>query len=93
MKKLNDEQLSRVLSAHAEGRLEYLTAIETISPAPLRNLGCLMQVATMTIAQEEPMFSWGHTDFADNTSWFDSEYRPAWSPEEFLAAMQKAGIA
>lgn len=80
MKRLNDEQLSRVLSALAVGHLHYVSAYDISKPEG----GCLMQVAN---ADLEPYAN------QPESGWFDRNMPAHRDPDAFLAAMEKAGIA
>ncbi len=92
MKKLNDEQLSRVLSTHEAGALSPL-------PHNLRQI-CLLRAAncddrwyykySADMVMRHPDAS---MDEALSAQWFDRNYFGRWSPDEFLSAMEKAGIA
>ena len=89
MKKLNDEQLSRVLSAHASAQL---SGPRYFIPVTDHRLGCLIQVALNTN-------KCGYGDFdeniAANIGWYDSIRNDIdkLTSEEFLNRLEMAGIA
>jgi hypothetical protein len=86
--KFSDEELSRVLSAVAEGRLHENTAAPTE-----KTLGCLVQVAINT---SEAFYRESIRD-AMAASWFDYQGgRPmarAGDPDAFLSALEERGFA
>ncbi len=87
MKKLTDEQLSRVLSAHDNGFLMDCGDLRCTYSS-----GCLMQVANCDDRSYEYAESYDVRP-RSNASWFDKCWVHNWSPDEFLSAMEKAGIA
>lgn len=93
MKKLNDEQLSRVLTAHSNGKLEIAgvspDAIGTGNVLDTGNWGCLAQVA---LCDASTMFP-GGSSWSSHRQWFDTRYKPHWTRDQFLRALEKAGIA
>lgn len=87
MRRLNDEQLSRVLSAHDNAVLE----IAGLSPLQIeagRLWGCLVQVS---LCKMDPFA--GGEEWSDERAWFDFEWKQTWSTDEFLAQLEKAGLA
>lgn len=90
MKKLTDEQLSRVLSAHHADELHYLDpddAKHTWMDRRQCRGGCLVQTALADVSDR----------FDGNlyAEWFDYKANKGMqmSTDEFLRAMEKAGIA
>lgn len=89
MKKLNDEQLSRLLSTHAS---EQLGGPKHSLREEERGLGCLIQVALNTE-------KCSHTSFDVETSkticWYDSNRNKivTLESEEFLNLLEFVGIA
>lgn len=77
--KFTDEELSRVLSAHAAGLLGGAPGTKP----------CLIQVAkllvTLTVGYS--------TEDAAAAWWFDGHYGASWSCDEFLAQLEARGLA
>lgn len=81
MKKLTDEELSRVLTAHEAGGL--VRGGNILMPG---YPACLAQVA-----KGSPT-GLGH-GLLDGAAWFDSAYRQSWTVGEFLAQLEARGLA
>ena len=86
--KLNDEQLSRVLSEHDYGNLTMKGAF----PCLQRFTPCLYQAAfncadtVELMNQTEPKLTWY------DISWFDENYDPNWTTEQFIEQLIKQEI-
>lgn len=81
--RLTDEELSRVLTAHEAGGLKRCgKANQPAYPA------CLMQTSRCYgTSTEIPLSLWS------KVRWFDGNYQPSWTTEEFLAALEARGLA
>ncbi len=89
---LDDEQLSRVLSAHVGGQLRrdgemWPKQPRRKAPAPR---GCIVQVAWLCPANEGIPEFWELPIGADTLSyWFDGEYDLDWPVDLFLRKLEK----
>lgn len=88
MKKLNDEQLSRVLSAHDNDALEPF-GVSSTQIEEGRLWGCLVQVALCDVSY--PFV--GDDDWRNERVWFDNIGALPSTTDEFLAQLEKAGLA
>lgn len=81
--KFTDEQLSRVLTAHARGGLIRCGEVGAAFPA------CLVQVALECEygLNEQP------PDVVADSLWFDRNYERDWSVEMFLCQLEIRGLA
>lgn len=92
--RLNEEELSRVLSAHSsfqlvrEGRFDF-GLIENMSPFNLKpcGVGCVMQIALNT-----PLPFLAALKNNDLACWFDLNYDAYWSADTFLQKLIKKGF-
>lgn len=82
--KFNDEELSRILSAHAKRGLGREGMSLNASDKP-----CLIEVAE----RQEAAFSTGSVSKEGTATWFDRTYRPNWSVDRFLAQLEARGLA
>lgn len=85
MIKFNDEQLSKILTAHASGGLERYGALDRPGYP-----GCIMQIAfglsrliSSNDVTSDPWF---------DINWFDENYNSGWSEEEFLEKLAERGM-
>lgn len=78
MTKLDDEQLSKVLTAHSNGNLvKYGAANRPAYP------GCIVQVAfELPVAPATDRL----------VSWFDVNYDNCWTEEEFMEKLEQEGF-
>lgn len=92
MKKLNEEELSRVLTAHALGGLEVLRGWNDnhIYDRP-GYPGCLVQVA-FEISRLSELDGLG-LDGLGSAIWFDCNYDPNWTVEKLLFKLEEQGYA
>jgi hypothetical protein len=82
MARLTDEELSRVLTAHAVGGLGIFM--------PSAGLPCcLVQAAKLTTTGT---IGYSKRDLRD-AAWFDHQYEPTWTVGEFLAQLEARGLA
>jgi hypothetical protein len=88
MKKLNEEELSRVLTAHELGGLEVLGIDSTIYGNPAYP-GCLTQVAF----EIDELHQCYRSDVLGIALWFDGSYNPNWTVEDFLEALEGVSLA
>lgn len=83
MKKLTDEQLSRVLSEHAAGMLSRLGW-----DGP-----CLLHAAYNVSGLTDADADTWHLQYGYWVDWFDERYDRSWTTTEFLRQLEKQGIA
>lgn len=86
MKKLKSEELSRVLSAHAAGKLRR----EGYDPEFAPRVVCVLQAAH---AMDEGGLIGSTFWDSDAAEWFDSKYIRTWTVDEFLRQLEAQGLA
>lgn len=90
MKKLNAEELSRVLTAHALGGLVANGADGIGYP------GCLVEVGKAVVSIDD-LFRYAGLPYSAmpglGIDWFDDFYDPSWTEDQFLVELEKAGLA
>jgi len=91
----DDEELSRIVSAHAGGQLRAFGSYE-------RNQCCMYSSAYPAISEIEDIgpegWDWGLWQTKGNFSetarqWFDFNYNPGWPLGKFLRELEKQGLA
>lgn len=90
MKKMNNRQLSAVLTAHELGGLRVVGAF--YSNKSVGYPGCLAQVALNWNSNSSEMFN-RYLFSVKWVSWFDINYRTSWSTDQFLSELEQQGIA
>lgn len=80
--RLTDEELSRVLTAHAAGGLKRAGGYDS------HGYPCCIQQARWQLLN----LPQGQV-FTPVTNWFDHNYEPSWTVEEFLAQLEARGLA
>ncbi len=81
-----DEELSRILTAHAQGGLERY-GFEHYPAYP----ACILQVALVCSNALDAVDLDGSLDSI--MGWFDSSYDPNWTPEQFLQYLENLCVA
>lgn len=82
-----DEELSRILSAHVNGEMQRFG----------KGGVCVAQAACGVSEQSDGLWTEPEPEretFMNNASiWFDREYKPDWTTDEFLAQLEAQGWA
>lgn len=91
-KKFTDEQLSRILSAHANGEMR-CGGMHQVQPEKV----CVMQAAFgVEVSNDGFFFSIAKELTAEqevSVVWFDDEYKSKWTTDQFLAQLEAQGLA
>lgn len=85
--KLDDEQLSRVLSAHEDSNL----ARKGCFPSLGKHIPCLYQAA-FNAADTVELVDLGMNSTYPGLRWFDRNYNPAWNTEQFIKELTEQEI-
>jgi hypothetical protein len=89
--KFNDEELSRILSAHANGELRRFGWHDT-----QRVVKCCINQAALGVDEFEEMVkkgAWQGSFLQRSLGFFDRNYNPGWPLGKFLRELEKQGLA
>jgi hypothetical protein len=85
MKKFNDKELSLILSQHEAGMLCRGGGNSVFARC------CIIQCAKESVSIPAESIVVDHMWFG--IMWFDANYQATWTSDEFLAQMEKIGLA
>jgi hypothetical protein len=85
----NDEELSRILSAHVNGELRR-GGLSSREPGKC----CVLQAAHgLSKIVGDIYFTFGYKENYQAAKWFDTEYNPGWPLGRFLRELEARGLA